>query len=121
MVFFFVAMIFLYIGRKVGWALSRGVLYTASLPTLVLLCVVWGGAVALVVRFGIDAQQPQVVLRWIMGYALGAYVAIPNYGLVDKSTIPDEALVQDTLMTMVPLLTYIAGSIAMAVIPVRLA
>jgi hypothetical protein len=38
--------------------------------------------------------HPNVVIKWIMGFALAAYVAIPNYGLLQESSIPDDKQTQ---------------------------
>ena len=99
-----------------GWALSRP-LYVAPLALVVVLCVAWGGSVGFAVRFLIDQNQPSVWLRWIMGYALGAYVAIPNYGLIRPSTIPPNAIPRHNLISNVPPAVYIIVSILLAWIP----
>ncbi len=62
----------------------------------------------------LDWQQPGAVLRWIMGYALGAYVSVPNFGLLNESTIPEHAAGRHNLTSNLPLLAYIAMSVALA-------
>jgi len=116
MAFFLLAIAFLYVGRKVGWALSRGVLYTAPVVAALSACVVWGVIVALVVHGLIDWQQPGLIVRLVMGYALGAYVSIPNFGLFNEATIPDHAGPRHALVSAVPFALYavtliVAGSL----------
>lgn len=114
MVFFLIAVVLMLVGRKVGWALSRRALYPAPAGVAAPFCVLWGYIVALGMRSLIDYQHPGLILRWIMGYALAAYVAIPNYGLFDEATIPDHAARRHMLVSNLPLSVYIAASIALA-------
>jgi hypothetical protein len=114
MAFFFIMVGVMYVGRKLGWPLSRSILYTTSLPASIVLCIIWGVAVAAAIRGLIDWQQPGAVLRWIMGYALGAYVAIPNFGLLNEATIPPEARDRHLLVSTLPTVAYIASSVALA-------
>jgi hypothetical protein len=91
MVFFFIAIIFMYIGRKLGWSLSRAVLYTSSPVTSGIISAIWGVGVAFLIFSLIRWQHPNIILKIIMGYALGWYVAIPNFGLFHEGSIPDYA------------------------------
>jgi len=75
------------IGRKVGWSLSKKVLYRYDLSLNVVLIIacawaifVFASDVALIYLF-----QPHWVIKWIFGYALGTYVSSPNFGLVYES------------------------------------
>ena len=114
MAFFFIAFGFMYVGRKLGWSLSKPALYTAPIMVSVVLCVVWGAAVAATIRGLIDWQQPGIILRWVMGYALGAYVAVPNFGLLAESSIPAHAQNRHALISTLPSLVYVASSVALA-------
>ncbi len=114
LLFFFLAFVGMYIGRKVGWILSKAVLYTGSTALILPLCVGWGGLVALLVYGLIEWQQPGLLLKIIMGYALGAYVSIPNFGLLNEATIPDSARLRHTLVSGLPLLTYIVLMVPLA-------
>ncbi len=109
MTFFFIAYMFLYIGRKIGWALSKIALYTVPTMISVVLCVVWGIVVAKAIYWLIFWQQPDIILRWIMGYALGAYVAIPNFGLIEPSSIPAHAQARHALVSFLPQFIYIVS------------
>lgn len=113
MVFFFCAFVFMYVGRKIGWALSKP-LYFSPLIGVLLFSLIWGSAVATSIRGLILWQQPGPILRWIMGYTLGAYVAIPNFGLLNEASVPPEATSRHVLLKSVPFLTYVVVSIALA-------
>ncbi len=102
----------MYVGRKLGWRLSRNVLYTSPTWVAAFACVVWGAAVAAGVFALIAWLEPGFILRLVLGYAMGAYVAIPNYGLVDESTIPVHAHARHEMLSGLPLGIYIAGLIA---------
>jgi hypothetical protein len=114
MYFFFLALVFLFVGRKMGWFVSRAFLYTVSAPIAVVLCIAWGGGTAFLMRVLLDYGQPNVYMRWIMGYSLGAYVAVPNFGLIAEDTIPPEGQDRHSMISNVPLVVYIALSVALA-------
>src|SRR3989442_8671983 len=88
----FLSLVFMYLGRRLGWALSKNVLYPLPEPTSGLISIIWGGLIALAVRLLIEWQHPHVALKIIFGFMLGAYVAIPNFGLFNETTIPPEAM-----------------------------
>ncbi len=112
MTFVLLALACLYVGRKVGWGLSRALLYTSSGPAAIFYCALWGVSVGLGVSCLIQWQHPGLALRCIMGYALGSYVAIPNFGLLGESTIPGHAQARHQLISTFPLPVYIATLIA---------
>jgi hypothetical protein len=114
MYFAFLAVVFLIVGRKTGWFVSRAFLYTVSSPVAVVLCIAWGGGTAFLMRILLNYGEPNVYLRWIMGYFLGAYVAVPNFGLIAESTIPPEGQNRHLVVSQLPLLVYIALSVALA-------
>lgn len=114
--FFFLALVMLCAGRQIGWKLSRYVLYPAPLPLTVILCVLWGLIVAIAIWSLIVSQQPGTALRWIMGYALGGYVAVPNFGLYAAHTIPPHVQGRHQFIAIVPQLVYIAASLALALL-----
>jgi hypothetical protein len=113
MVFFLSTLAFMYAERKLGWACSRP-LYSAPLSAVVPFGLFWGTTVAGSIRGFVLWQEPGAILRWVMGYALGAYVAIPNFGLLDEATVALEATPRHVLLKAVPLATYVACSIALA-------
>lgn len=105
--FAFAALVFMYFGRRFGWFLSKSILYRA--PTVIMLMGVtaWGVIVGWCMGSLIHWQHPNVVSRWILGFALAAYVAIPNYGLFDEATVPDSAQLRHVMTTFIPLATYV--------------
>jgi hypothetical protein len=112
-VFFSLALVLMLVGRRLGWALSKP-LYSAPLFLVVLVSLIWGAIVAGAIRELVVWQQPSTLLRWVMGYALGGYVAILNYGLLDESSVPDEVLSRHVALKAVPTVTYVASSLALA-------
>jgi hypothetical protein len=109
MIFFIITFIFLYIGRRLGWFLSKSFLYTTPTLFSVILCVLWGVVVAICIRGLIDSLQPNLILRWFMGYALGCYVSIPNFGLLNESSIPPEGQSRHFMIYSLPMFVYIAS------------
>ena len=79
--FVFVSFVFMMVGRKLGWGLSKAILYTAPVVLSFIGMVIWGVGVGWSMSGLIGWLHPNVILRWVMGFALGAYIAIPNYGL----------------------------------------
>lgn len=103
MAFALLAFTFMVIGRRFGWALSRVVLYSCPTTLAVLGTMCWGLLIAVGMRALLDWQQPTVMLRWGLGYALGAYVSIPNLGLLQESSIPPEDRPRHQLIGQAPL------------------
>jgi hypothetical protein len=117
MIFVLIAIAGMYVGRKIGWAVSKAILYTAPTGVAVITCLFWGTAVAFGIHALIRWQQPNVVLKIIFGFGVGAYVSIPNYGLIAESTIPEHAIGRHTLISNLPLWTFILASVAFAFFP----
>lgn len=111
MAFFFQAIVVMYVGRKVGWALSRAVLYPAPLVVSGVASAIWGVAVAFVMFSLIQSHSPNLVLKIVMGYALGWYVAIPNYGLFLRAFLPDEAQKHHSIISTLPPVAYLIGMV----------
>jgi len=101
-----------FVGRKIGWVVSRAFLYTAPMHFVVGCCILWGLLVCFAIQGLIQWLQPGTVIRWIFGYLLGWYVAIPNFGLVLESTIPPKVRDRHLLVSVLPALVYIAVSLA---------
>jgi len=114
MVFFFMAGIFMYAGRKIGWALSKTVLYTSSPVTAGIVSAIWGLGVALSMFCLIQWQMPNIVLKIIMGYALGWYVAIPNFGLLHEGSIPEEAKPRHLMISAWPSVAYLVTIVTLS-------
>lgn len=109
--FVLAAILFMFIGRKAGWRLSR-TLYRSNSLVAALGAVAWGILIAFCVSGLIEWQHPGYILKWIFGFALGAYVAIPNYGLLNEATLPIESVGRHTLVKQVPFVVYILAEIA---------
>ena len=58
--------------------------------------------------------HPHWILKVFFGFALGAYVTIPNFGLVMESTIPDHAISRHELISHLPMWIYILASVGFA-------
>ena len=114
MIFVLAAIAGMYVGRKIGWAVSKAFLYTSPTGVVVITCLLWGAAVAFAIHALIRWQQPNIVFKIIFGFALGAYVAIPNYGLIAESTIPDRMIHRHLLIWNLPFWTFILASVAFA-------
>ena len=107
MVFFFITLVFMYVGRKIGWVLSKKILYTTSPVTAGLVSVIWGICIALSMFVLIRWQNPNIVLKIIMGYVLGWYIAIPNFGLFKEDSITNESRLRHLSISVWPSLVYI--------------
>jgi hypothetical protein len=70
--------------------LSKLIFYPAPAVISFINLIGWGVVVAVGMDVLIAWLHPNVVIKWIMGFALAAYVAIPNYGLLQESSIPDD-------------------------------
>ena len=110
--FVFASLVFMYAGRRLGWALSKGFFYSVPAVLSVVGTIIWGIVVGWVMSSLIGWQHPNLVIRWIMGFALGAYVAVPNYGLIQESTIPDSEQARHTVISFVPLIAYVVTEFA---------
>jgi hypothetical protein len=71
----------------------------------------WGVVVVWGMSSLIGWLHPNVVI-WVMGFALAAYVAVPNYGLLQESSIPDDKQIRHAMISWVSLIVYVATEIA---------
>ena len=114
MAFFFMAVIFMYVGRKVGWLLSRAILCTASPAVSGAVGSIWGCAIALTMFWLIRWQEPNIFLKVIMGYALGWYIAIPNFGLSQNDSATGSANPRNVMVSTGPPLVYIVTMVVLS-------
>jgi hypothetical protein len=107
MIFFLIAFFGMYIGRRIGWFVSKNILYQTPLTLCIILCFLWGVLIAYSIHYLIQWQNPNIILKIIMGYCLGGYVASPNNGLIAESTIPESGRLRHELINLIPTLTYL--------------
>jgi len=112
MKFTLIAFVGMFVGRKIGWGLSKGFFYIAPTVLSVVGVAVWGIAVGYGMSYLIGATHPNLILRWVLGFGLGAYVAIPNFGLFQESTLPDEVMPRHFMISSLPLVGYIVTVVA---------
>ncbi len=105
----------LYLGRKMGWVLSKNLLYTGPVLAALIACTIWGFSVALIVHNFINWQQPNIVVKIIMGYLAGVYLSNPAFGLLNEISIPATALSRHNLVSRLPVWTFIASMIVFAI------
>lgn len=94
--------------------LSRAILYSAPLAMVTVACVIWGALMAFLIHLLITWQHPHWIPKWIFGFALGAYVSIPNYGLLIESSVPDHAMFRHVMVSNLPYLIFIICSVVFA-------
>jgi len=114
MLFFFLTCILgLWVGRRVGWWISKALLYAGPLVPVILVLLVWGSGTALLLRLAIDWLHPGTTLK-VIGFGAGGYVSNPAFGLVREDTIPDSERDRHLLVNNLPLGVYIVAAIALA-------
>jgi hypothetical protein len=113
MIFFFGISFAMVVGRKIGWALSRNLLYSSGLVVCIIICLLWSVGIAFGLRHLILSAQPGWLVK-IFGYGAGAYVSVPNYGLVDTSTIPAQERARHDFLIGVPPLMFAVASVVFA-------
>jgi hypothetical protein len=101
----------MYLGRRLGWWLSKHFLYFASTGSILAFAVIWGGLIAILIQGLIVWQHPNWILKWVFGFGQGAYISVPNFGLIDESTIPQHAAKKHLLISGAPLAAFIILSI----------
>jgi hypothetical protein len=113
MTFFFGCLFSTWIGNMTGWAICRNLLYKSSWTVCVVVCFAWGIGAAYALHLFILHTHPGLLLK-IFGYGAGAYVSVPNYGLLDESSIPDYKMPRHVFIKGAPQLTYSVASIILA-------
>ena len=113
MAFFFVCFMAMFFGRKVAWTLCRSLLYTSPWVVCGAVCVGWAVGISYGLRLLIVNMHPGWLLM-IVAFAVATYIAIPNYGLLNESTVPDEGLPRHVFIKSVPLFAFIASSVTFA-------
>ncbi|MFI5089952.1 MAG: hypothetical protein ACHP7P_07825 [Terriglobales bacterium] len=92
--------------------MSKAYLYPAPIVLSFVGAAAWGVIVGLGMSGLIGWLHPNAILKWILGFALAAYVAVPNFGLFKKSTIPDSEQPRHLMISNLPLVTYVITEFA---------
>jgi len=109
--FFFICCIVApYIGRKLGWALSRHLFYATPSAIAVPLCLLWGVAIAFGFRCMVTGLHPNVILATI-GFMAGAYISVPDYGMGDVWQYSFGSATRHDIVSNFPILMYILSSV----------
>jgi len=111
--FVFISFVFMMVGRKLGWALSKLIFYPAPGVISFINVIGWGVAVAWGMSSLIGWLYPNPIIKWIFGFASAAYVAVPNYGLLQESSIPDDKQMRHMMISWLPLVVYVGTEIAL--------
>jgi hypothetical protein len=114
MIFSFIVLFSLGPLRRMGWFLSKNFIYWMRMPFVVFFSIVWGILIAYLLHILILWQNPGLVIKIILGYGAGSYLAIPDYGLFDEHTLSEEAAIKNIILFFVSLSLFIVSSIAFA-------
>jgi hypothetical protein len=113
--FFLTCILGCLIGRRIGWRLSKSLLYPGPPVLVTMYLLVWGSGTAILLRIAIDWLNPGTVLK-VLGYGAGAYVSNPAYGLFQKDSIPASQKDRDSLVNNLPFVVYILAAILLAIV-----
>jgi hypothetical protein len=78
--------------------------------------VLWGGVVALAVHGLIAWQEPGLLLRGLLAYLPGAYVALPGLRLRGQPELTPEGARLYRLVPLISVLVYAGASVALGLI-----
>jgi len=107
MYFTLIAILGLVVFRKIGWNLSKRFFYPWPDFAAGFGAGIWGSLIAALVFLLIWLFHPNVFLEVIFGWALGAYIAIPNFGLFEESSIPSQLRRRHSFVSTRPLISYL--------------
>jgi hypothetical protein len=105
----------MFTGHKLGWWLSRIVLYNLPLPLTIVLCLGWGALIGFALHTLFQEFNPGTIAK-VFAYGAGAYVSVPNYGLIAEASIPEGTVFQfrHLLIQLVPWVTFVGASFWLA-------
>jgi len=103
----------MFIGRKVGWALSEAMLYDGPLPLTISFCVAWGMLFGFGLHVLILEFQPSLIAL-VFGYGAGCYACVPNFGLFASGSVP--SMMKDC-RSMVEEVPWLAFALTIEVVP----
>lgn len=81
MYFILISLVMWFVVTRLGWKLGRGAVVNFEPVGIIIFSFIWAAAIGLGMRYAIVAFAPNVLLRWIFGYALGGYVSDPTWGM----------------------------------------
>jgi hypothetical protein len=105
----------MYVGRPVGWWLSRIALYNLPLLLTIVLCLGWGALIGFALHSLFQEFNPGTIAK-VFAYGAGAYVSVPNYGLIAEDSIAEGSDFQrrHLLIHVVPLAVFLGASLWLA-------
>jgi hypothetical protein len=71
----------MFVGRKLGWWLSKSTLYKSPLPLSIALCLGWGVVIGIGLHRLIQEFNPGAIAK-VFAYGAAAYTSIPNFALI---------------------------------------
>src|SRR6266542_3522601 len=106
-IFIVLAFVYMYIGRKIGWVLSRNILYSASAGVTALLCVGWGIAVGSCIHALLAWMHVLVLLLSLalLGVTGVIFIAVFNQQFhfkISSKALYDQVAEELQAKTMVP-------------------
>jgi hypothetical protein len=107
MYFIVIAVLGLVVFRKIGRALSKKVFYLGPGWIVGFGTAVWGALMATLVFLLIFLLHPNLFVEVAFGWLLGAYLAIPNYGLWHSNSLPDSLRDRHRFLSTRPLISYL--------------
>jgi hypothetical protein len=96
----------MFAGRKVCW-------WTAiPLPLTIVLCLGWGALIGFALHSLFREFNPGTIPK-VFAYGAGAYVSVPNYGLIAEASISEGTAFQGRhlLLQVVPCLAFVGASL----------
>jgi hypothetical protein len=111
--FFWYSLVGMWIFRRLGWGLSRSILYRSSWAVAIILLVTSGGGIAYGFRHLLLWLHPGSILK-IFGYGAASYVSIPNYGLFKQNSIPADVEPRHLAVSNISLVVFVILSIVFA-------
>jgi len=100
--------------RRIGWAISKNILYVMPLLFSIVLTIGWAFLISYLLHILIRWQNPNIIVKILLGYGFGVYLAIPNFALFDLNTLPPEEIKRTAFIYGASLGMFILGSIFLA-------
>ena len=97
--------------RRVGWFLSKNFFYTIQTPIAMILSIAWGFFIFYIFNLITLYFNPNLFLKWILGFTASIYVANPAYGLISENTIPSKDLPKHQIINSFGILTFVITAI----------